>query len=134
MGPASHPEKERKLRTFKDFAKNALPTMWFCRACLQNLVTHILPWTVANVPGSFDELRADLEGCHSEGALVALVALMRIAKQAGSFSPTAEVGSAAEYWAPIRKTFGAAKIKCFAVNGSPCTACILPDWHLHDLD
>ncbi|CAN8031728.1 unnamed protein product [Ixodes persulcatus] len=60
------------------------------RACLQNLVTHILPWTVANVPGSFDELRADLEGCHSEGALVALVALMRIAKQAGSFSPTAE--------------------------------------------
>ncbi|CAN8000256.1 unnamed protein product [Ixodes hexagonus] len=58
------------------------------RACLQNLMTHILPWTVANVPSSFDELGASLEGCHSEGALLALVSLMRIAKQAGTLCCT----------------------------------------------
>ncbi|XP_040065002.1 uncharacterized protein LOC8044016 isoform X2 [Ixodes scapularis] len=87
-GSANSASKEFWRDHWKDVI---VRTIKYCdRACLQNLVTHILPWTVANVPGSFDELRADLEGCRSEGALVALVALMRIAKQAGSFSPTAE--------------------------------------------
>ncbi|CAN8009316.1 unnamed protein product [Ixodes pacificus] len=87
-GSANSASKEIWRDHWKD---KIVRTIKHCdRTCLQNLVTHILPWTVVNVPGSFDELRADLEGCHSEGALVALVALMRIAKQAGSFSPTAE--------------------------------------------
>ncbi|KAL1458887.1 hypothetical protein MTO96_043395 [Rhipicephalus appendiculatus] len=52
--------------------------------CLQNMTTHLLPWTLKNVPGSLEELAESFRTCAMDDVSLSFLATLgRIAVQAG---------------------------------------------------
>ncbi|XP_037500572.1 thyroid adenoma-associated protein homolog [Rhipicephalus sanguineus] len=59
--------------------------------CLQNMTTHLLPWTLKNIPGSLEELAESFRTCRTDDiSLSFLATLGRIAVQAGLASRVLE--------------------------------------------
>ncbi|XP_037575247.1 thyroid adenoma-associated protein homolog [Dermacentor silvarum] len=59
--------------------------------CLQNMTTHLLPWTLKNIPGSLEELAESFNACgRDDMSLSFLATLGRIAVQTGLTSKVLE--------------------------------------------